>query len=1022
MNTGLVFGLDLGIGSCGWAALRLSGEEEGAVLGMGTRTFDVPETAKTRTPTNQLRRQHRGMRRVLNRRRQRMNDVRDLFQRAGLLPEAHKHALAVPGSDPWTLRHQGLDRPLVGWELAVALGHIAKHRGFQSNSKRDRGRNTPDDTSKMLGAIEETRSRLARWRSVAEMAAHDPEFSSRKRNRDGDYSRSLLRRDLVDEVRVLFQAQRRLGNTLATPALEEDFIGTAFFQRPLQDSEDKVGPCPFEAGERRTARHAPSFELFRLLSRLAALRVREGKAERPLTPAEVGMAVADFGSSRSLSFKRLRTLLELPASAGFDGVPVAEETKRDVVARSGEATPGAYVWRTKVLGETGWASLWHTPSTLDRLSEIITFREDMDRIASGIAELDLPPLIHDTILDAVKDGQFASFKGAGHISAKACRAMAPHLVQGMVYSAAAAAAGYTHTDRAEGDLDDIANPIARKAVTEALKQVRALVEEYGRPEYIHVELAREVGKSAEERDQISRGIEKRNNAKEKLRERFREDTGREPHGDDMLRYELWLEQGTFCVYSNQPIPLTALISGDNAIQVDHILPWSRFGDDSFVNKTLCYAKANQDKKGRTPHEWLVRDLRDDARWETLRRAVEGAKGMKGVKKRNYLLKDAEAVEQKFRTRNLSDTRYASRVLLHLLKQAYGQRGRDTILARPGPLTDRLRRAWGVQALKKRLDDGTRLDDDRHHALDALIVAATSQSALQRLTRAFQDAEVRGDHRDFYGFPPPWPGFIEEAKNHYTRIVVSRAERHRARGEAHGATIRQVVEEEEGAVVYERRAVADLTLKDLERLKDPERNGAIVEALRAWIDAGKPVDAPPRSPKGDMLGKVRLRTKKNVDVPVRGGAADRGEIARLDVFRKLNRRDAWEYYLVPVYPHQIFGPEGDAGPPMRAILANKDEGVWPIMDPAAGYEFLWSLNPFSWVEIEKADGTFIDGYYRSVDRSVAAIAVSPHQSKLAMTRGIGVKSLTTFRKFAVDRLGRRFEVTREVRTWRGGACT
>jgi CRISPR-associated endonuclease Csn1 len=1019
MSGELVFGIDLGIGTCGWAVIRQEGES-GEIVQLGTRTFDVPETDKERTPTNQLRRQHRGLRTVLRRRRQRMNLVRGIFHDVGLIDSEGKSELRGAGLDPWDLRAAGLDRLLQPSELAIALGHIAKHRGFKSNSKRDRGANAADESSKMLKAIGETADRLARWRTVGEMFARDPCYAGRKHNRDGDYSRSVLRDDLGREVSALFAAQRRLGSKVADQDLETRFVEAAFYQRPLRDSDDKVGACPFEADEKRTARHAPSFERFRLLSRLTSLRIRSGLEERALTPPEIAAATADLGAAKGLSFTRLRRLIELPESARFEGITPEDETKRDVVARGGSATPGTYVLRNALEG-AGWESLRPRPDKLDRVAEILTFREDLSSIRAAFEALDLDPLVVGALLTAAEKGAFAIFKGAGHVSAKACRSINPHLAEGLVYSAACAAAGYDHAKRPETRLESIANPIARKALTEALKQVRALIHEYGRPEHIHVELARDVGKSIEERREIEEGIEKRNKDKDRLRAYFLEDLGREPAGrEDLLRYELWREQKGKSLYSNDEIPVRLLIASDNSVQVDHILPWSRSGDDSFINKTLCLARENQEKKGRTPYEWFGND---EKRWAAFTARVEGIKGMKGRKKRNYLLKDASILEEKFRSRNLNDTRYATRLLLDVLAREYPADGRRHVLARPGALTDRLRRAWGIHDLKKD-ETGKRLDDDRHHALDALIVAATSEAALQRLTRAFQESEARGGHRDFSGFPPPWPGFIEENRRKFAEITVSRAERHRARGKGHDATIRQMEDRDGEPVVYERRAIDRLKLQDLALIKDPERNEAIVAALRTWIEAGKPKDSLPLSPKGDVIHKIRLATDKKPAVMVRGGVADRGDMARVDVFRKRSRRNIWEYYLVPIYPHQVFGPEGNDGPPNRAIVAYKPEDEWPLMDVAEGYEFLWSLHQLSWIEVEKADGTFIDGYFRGASRSTGSLSISPHQSNSQkdVLVSIGAKTLKHFQKFVVDRLGRRFKVDREVRTWHGAACT
>src|SRR5262249_20126211 len=96
----------------------------------------------------------------------------------------------------------------------------------------------------------------AKYRSFGEMLASDPKFSDRKRNRDNDYSHTAKRSDLEDEVRKIFQAQRCFGNARATEELERDFHDKAFSQRPRQNSEDKVGNCPFEPDHKRTTKRA----------------------------------------------------------------------------------------------------------------------------------------------------------------------------------------------------------------------------------------------------------------------------------------------------------------------------------------------------------------------------------------------------------------------------------------------------------------------------------------------------------------------------------------------------------------------------------------------------------------------------------------------------------------------------------------------------------------------------------------------------------------------------------------------
>jgi CRISPR-associated endonuclease Csn1 len=978
--------------------------------------FDAPETAKERTPTSAIRRQKRGQRRVIRRRSQRMATIRRLLRAHGLLDDDAPEALAL-GLDPWALRAAALERCLNAKELAAILGHIAKHRGFRSNAKQDARANAADEISKMKAAIAATQQRLSQWQTVGQMFARDADFADRKRNRGGGFTRSILRADQEDEIRKIFAAQQRLGSPIATDALATEFAAAAFNQRPLQNAEHLVGPCLFITGAKRAARRAPAFELFRLYSRLATLRITtRGGGERPLTADEVARAAADFGSQKQLTYRWLRKRLELDDSAGFADVAREEESKRDFVARAGKAAEGTATLREAV-GAAGWRSLQATPGVLDDIAAVLTFRSDLPEIRKGLAELPIEPLLASAIADAAEAGKCSAFSGAGHISAAACRALLPHLATGLNYADSCREAGFDHAARPKVQIDDIRNPTARKAVSELVKQVKALVYQYGLPDRIHVELARDVGKGVEERDKISAEIEKKNRERDRMRERFTELVKRPPEGrDEMLRFELWHEQNGRCLYTDKEISPLQLVASDNSVQVDHILPWSRFGDDSFTNKTLCMAGANAAKRNRTPYEWFTAD-QTPADFAAYERRVESCLAMKGRKKRGfYLRRNAAEVEERFRARNLGDTRYITRLALDLLARLYPDDGKRHVLARPGALTAKLRRGWGLEGLKK-TEKGERRPDDRHHALDAIVVAACSESMLNNLTRAFQRGELEGRARDFSALDQPWPGFRDAAHRAFNGIFVARAERHRARGEAHAATIRQVRERDGKLVIFERKSIDALTLKDLERIKDAERNAAVQDSLRAWIEAGKPKDALPRSPKGDVMRKVRLASKDKPAISIRGGTADRGDMARVDVFRKDDAKGRARFYLVPVYPHQVATL---AAPPTRAVDAYKDEAEWTAID--ASFTFAFSLFGHSFVEVTKSDGEVIAGYFKGIDRSTGALGLAEHENLLSVRRGLGARTLLALRKFQVDRLGRRFPISSEIRTWHGAACT
>jgi CRISPR-associated endonuclease Csn1 len=1021
-----ILGLDGGIASIGWAIID-EGQDASRIIACGSRCFDAPETDKERIPTNQIRRQKRGMRRVIRRRAQRMMALRRLLHEHGLLAGVDRNALHL-GVNPWQTRAEGLDRSLSAAELSAALGHIARHRGFRSNSKRDSAANAVDETSRMKAALAATQERLGKFRSVGELFAKDPEFAVRKRNRDGDYSRSVTRSDLEHEVRRLFEAQRRLGNSLATVSLEKAFAEIAFFQRPLQDSDHLVGTCPFVSGERRTARRAPSFELFRFLSRLNTIKLTRASGER-LTADELLLAEKAFGTTKKFTFKALRKLLKLDAAVRFDGVG-ADEEDRDLVARSGHAAEGTAALREVLTPQEGSVAV--TPAQLDKAAEVITFRNDLTSIRTGLQEAGLTTHAVEALMAALERGKFAAFKGAGHVSAAAARAILPGLREGLMYSEACTTAGFDHAARPTTQLSDIRNPVVRKALGEMLKTVRAIIRQYGLPDLIHVELARDVGKSTEERDEIARGIENVNKQRDRNRTHLTEllKLKRQPLGDEMLRYELWQEQNGRCLYTDEAITPDMLLSTDNRVQVDHILPWSRFGDDSFANKTLCLARANQQKKGRTPFEWFSAD-RASADWDAFVVRVENCKAMKGRKKRGfYLRKNADEVEEAFRNRNLGDTRYTTRILLDVLKGLYPADGQIHVRARPGALTNKLRRGWGLQGLKKD-EQGKRVEDDRHHALDAIVLAATSQSMVQRLTRAFQEAERQGLAREFSGefVPAPWPGFRLDAEAAWQKVTVSRPERRTIPGEAHAATIKRVKPDAEGnPVVSVRKRVDDLKEADLLRIPVPKPYGRIsdpsklrdlmIASIRDWWAAGKPKDAPPRMPNGDPILKVRVTTTDKPAVPVRGGTAERGDMVRVDVFREQDTKGRTRFHMVPVYPHQLVAM---ASAPALAVVAARPEDSWTDVD-RSGFEFRFSLFINSLVEVTKPDGEVIGGYFKGLNRSTAAITVAATKSPALLTQSIGTKTLHAFRKFDIDRLGNTVELQQEARTWRGVVCT
>lgn len=1084
----LCLGTDVGIASNGWAILDMEAE---SISGAGVRLFDAPETDKERKPKNQIRQEKRSLRRVISRKAKRMSEVRRLCFEHELTKAQSKdlfHTLLktlneTPGQatvggqgiTPWSLRAEALQRQLSGAELAVVLGHIAKHAGFQSNRKGGE-KNVAGDDQKALKAMEGLAVKIGPYRTFGEALQCDSELLKRKRNRNEVYERTPKRDWLRAEISIIFDAQRKLRNELATKELEIAYCDIAFTRKALQDSEHLVRFCPFEEGEKRASKYAPSFELFRLLQSLAHLRIDDPERETDnLKPEEIAIIEDAFGINKSLTFKKVRSLLKLSDDGRFRDLPLGEKErndaeKRDVSARKKSGAEGTYTMRA-VLGEL------YDKTPIDQLDDAIAkiaFRETNESIEQGLKETGLSQETISRLMQGVKDNAFHFATGAAHISAKACRKIIPGLRAGLVYSDACDQAGYDHaapemspfvrlrqqlqeaslTEKrkaiiailADKNKSPINSPVARKAAIEAVKQFVTLCHEHpvlagSLPGQVNIELAREMGKSPEERSKLTNGLERRNREMDKLAGQFEDTFGRRPKKGELRVYELAQEQGWKCLYTDDPIDPNKLFDGVS-YQIDHILPWSRFGDNSYVNLTLCTAWANQNKKRRTPYEWMHEDGLD---WESYIARVEsrpGARdphGMKGIKKRNYLLKNAKEKQEAFRTRNLNDTKWAAKVILQAIEALYPIELNDKgnpirrVRARSGGVTSLLRRGWGLEGLKKD-KDGNRLADDRHHALDAIVVAATSEGMLNRLIRAVQKAEALGKPRHFERLDLPWPDFREQTKGALTQIVCSRAERRRARGEGHKATIRGFSPETEQVFIREtpEKLVQGLVKKAganpvhlealiAEKFERPERSKKVIQSVAEWALNGASKENPPLGPTGDPIRRVRIidkGTRPAVLLDAKA-TADRGDMVRVDVFSKRDKKGREKFYLVPIYPHQVMDKRDYPAPPNLAIVANKAESEWEEI--TGDYLFKFSLHPLCWIEVVKSDGEVIAGYYRGTSRSTSALTISPHFSLQEERLGIGARSLLSFRKFSVDRLGNCSEIKAEPRMWHGEVC-
>jgi CRISPR-associated endonuclease Csn1 len=381
------------------------------------------------------------------------------------------------------------------------------------------------------------------------------------------------------------------------------------------------------------------------------------------------------------------------------------------------------------------------------------------------------------------------------------------------------------------------NPVVTRSLTELRKVVNAVIRKYGKPDKIRIELARDLRKSRQER----RRITKENFA----RRGYRADlaglyfSGRTPGRQDIEKLLLWEECGHQCPYTGKMISFEGLFGDNPQFDVEHIIPFSRCLDDSFLNKTLCYHETNRArKKNLTPYEAFGAN---EAEWEEITGRVKKFGGDAArIKLERFQMRDLAQFEA-FSSRQLNDTRYASRVAKQYLAWLYGDESATRIQVGTGQITAYLRWAWRLNSILKEnggsKGDGEQKtrDDHRHHAIDAVAIALTSPALVKQMSdEAKKQVEEQGRSRGWWRrIEDPWPDFYDDVRAAVNGIVVSHRVSRRVRGGLHDATIYSPPKEDaEGRKYVVMRKPLDerFSAAQIEMIVDPR----VREAVDAWL--------------------------------------------------------------------------------------------------------------------------------------------------------------------------------------------
>jgi CRISPR-associated endonuclease Csn1 len=906
-------GLDIGTHSIGWAIVALDDAnppKPKSLVRIGSRIFPDGRDPQSGESLAVNRREPRSQRRRRDRFLRRQQAFLEHLIRYGLLPKEEKARKDLQPLDPYTLRKKGLDNALSLYEFGRALFHLNQRRGFKSNRKADR---KAGESGKIKQAADRfSAEELSQYRTVGEALYHRLQEGKGSRARlrgsgvKAAYDFYVTREMIAEEFDALWEKQQTYHPEQLHNKARETLKDILLSQRPLRSPP--VGKCLLVPTDTRAPLALPSSQQFRLYQELNHLRLIELSTgeERPLTRQERDKLAAYLSSRAKAKFPALRQHLFGKENRDAFIFTIEQGGLRKELYGDTSAHRLAH--------KKGFGKAWFDlPLTeQDSLVERLLEAEDESALTDWLKQhYELEQASADYLANIPLDD------GHLRLGRTAIARVLPHLIeswnetknQPMTYDQAVKAAGYEDhratqesgqrtrlpyygeilwrhtqdipnaTDPDEKEYGRITNPTVHIGLNQLRKLVNAIIEHYGPPTQINVELARELKLSREQKRRInSENIENRER-NEVLNNELTEDWKQRPTAANRLRLRLFKELGPLaprCVYTGELIKPTLLFS--NHYQIDHILPFSRTLDDSYNNKILSTHKGNAAKGSRDPYTFAVETPGVD--WEAMQARAEALPYEKRKRFKNdaytkWLGNFAEFSGddgKAFLDRQLTDTAYLSRVSRHYLQSVCKR-----VDVTPGRLTGLIRGKWGLNGL---LSDskGKNRDDHRHHAIDAAIVAVTDLGLLQRIATRAGRAESQGDERIFADLDQemPWSYFYQSLDKALAHCVVSHKPDHNPQSQLHEDTAYGIVDGPNDKGVYTARHRVSLS-----SLKGPKALGLLentklaqrLEQQLAGLD-GKAFHEKLAELQGrdDYPNKVRLVRKiSGITVPLKGTA-------------------------------------------------------------------------------------------------------------------------------------------------------
>ena len=877
------------------------------------------------------------------------------------------------------------------------------------------------------------------------------------RNKFGNYNNLIKQILNEEELKLIFEKQKELGNSLITEIFENEFFEVFKFRKGLPSFEGATGECELEKPNKHAPKDAISACLFRAWQDLNNIKyqIEENEKEKNISSDDRKKLIEMAFEKKKVSESDIAKLLSI-------GYTIDDNSNDEKTSKI--KTKKAYLTNidlSKISKSLTFKSYHEIKKELES-DEIKSFNiwdnikdyyKKLDAIVYCIAYLkeykNLDKLESETIKEIVNSLNFdietwehlfdsLSYSKTMSYSLNAIWKLLPHFEKTdeenkplTIDKVLKEEYGNIFNSRETEDKNklprfnenNITNPIVKRALNQTRLVINKLISLYGKPSQINIELTRELGKSREERNEISKMQEENRANNERIANEANEN-----NIYDITAYKLYKEQACICIYSGREITIEHLQR--NEVEVDHILPVSRSADDSLANKVLTFSSENQKKGSKTAFEYISSKGIDELNKYKIRVNQLDYK-LKGKKHRLLREDFDDKKSQEYKSRHLNDTRYITREITNHIDATIRPKDIDYGYVRTitGTCTSILRKLWEMGAKDRK-------ESHKHHAMDAILIASCGESIKNwernitiGIKYRYQDTKdmkkyerlVKNLERFGIDIAPPWETFSKDARNYVeNEIFVSRMGKRKVSGQIHKETImskricngkaivvKRIKLEAIEKAKYNEKAITDILNNMIDLHSDIDKNDfegrnkflydIILNHAQQYnwkMDEAFNKDNAPTMPNSDAkIRRIKIIASasssfelKNMSSDKKKSAVDSGDVIRQDLFLNTKTR---KYEIIPIYPyHYNKLPKPISIDSQFELSVYKNDYL--IFESSEGFIF----------EGEKLMS--MEGYYNTASKS--QIILWPNYANIRTV--VGIPKINSIRKYRVDILGKK----------------